>query len=514
MLLATSEKTSHYWDEGRGFLPIGNVFVPFTGTFDGLGNGISGLFINYSNMDYVGLFSFIGPGGTVKNVVINDVNVSGRDKVGSLIGENRGNVEFCLSTGNISGSGSIGGLIGVNNGNIKTSQATVNVNSYGGSYIGGLVGINYNKITKSQAYGDVYGSIDVGGLTGKNWGPITYSSASGQVVAESSVGGLIGSNGVLGTISQSYATGEVIGHSNVGGLVGINEAFNPAFGTGFESYASGNVIGNHSIGGLIGRNEGTFTKSYASGNVDGDLYVGGLVGLNVGLISQTHANGKVTGDENFVGGLVGWNVEYIERSYSNGEVICDGESVGGLVGLNDGIVTHSYWDTDTSRIINSSGGNGRNTDQMMRETTYVNWDFNELWWIAEGATRPLLQCMTESPITESQPNLDYSYQPFAGPNIIFGGWGIESNASFLTINNETGFIKNNAPLELGWYNVNIWADTDDGTRVWQNYTLSIVTAIGGNDPIDDVETNICSAVIVILGVGVFAIPPIISRRNY
>ena len=196
-----------------------------------------------------------------------------------------------------------------------------------------------------------------------------------NIQGASEVGGLVGRN--QGSVTNSYATGAVTGNWEVGGLVGENR------GSITNSYATGTVTGG-SVGGLVGYNRGRITNSYATGTVTGNSEVGGLVGENDGRITNSYATGAVTGDSG-VGGLVGVNNSgYITNSYATGAVIGNSQ-VGGLVGSNNrGSVTNSYWNTQTSGLATSAGGEGKATAELQLPTTTTgiyshwstaNWDF-------------------------------------------------------------------------------------------------------------------------------------------
>ncbi len=301
------------WDSDTGFTPVGNSTTPFTGTFNGDNFTISDLFISLPSTDYVGLFGETS-GATIENVGLLNVNITGQNNVGSLVGENynSSSIDNSYATGNISGSGySVGGLVGgnYNSSSIDNSYATGTVS--GNYYIGGLVGINQNSsnIASSYATGSVSGGGQVGGLVGFNINSsIADSYATGNVSGSVQVGGLVGSNW-NSSIANSYATGNVIGSGNdVGGLVGSNETYSSIA----NSYATGSVIGSgNDVGGLVGYNgyflgSGSIDNSYASGNVSGNSDVGGLVGSNVNSssITNSYAVGNVSGSTS-VGGLIG-----------------------------------------------------------------------------------------------------------------------------------------------------------------------------------------------------------------
>jgi len=102
------------WNDGAGFEPIGTENAPFTGSLDGQGYKIENLFINRAT-NYIGLFGYVGSGGVVKNVGLENVNVTGSVVVGGLVGHNwGGTVSNCYSTGFVSGNNYVAVLVGYN----------------------------------------------------------------------------------------------------------------------------------------------------------------------------------------------------------------------------------------------------------------------------------------------------------------------------------------------------------------------------------------------------------------
>ena len=214
-----------YWNGGAGWDPIGTFDFngSFSATFEGNGNTISGLFIDRSATDYVGLFGIIGlrVAATVRNVGLTGVDVTGNEYVGGLTGNNRvegpGTIIASYAEGTVSGGrNDVGGLVGRNGGTITASYAAVTIS--GNSRVGGLVGANETNggtITASYAVGTVSGSrIFVGGLVGANFGAISAAYATGAV-SGGSVGGLGGFNS--GTITASYWDTETSGLSTSAG---------------------------------------------------------------------------------------------------------------------------------------------------------------------------------------------------------------------------------------------------------------------------------------------------------
>ena len=329
----------------------------FSGIFEGNGYTISKLRINKPNASNLGLFSSITFGAKINNIGLLDIDIQGDIWVGGLVGFNYGRITNSYATGAVTGNGNVGGLVGENYGRITNSYATGAVT--GNGEVGGLVGDNDGRITDSYAMGAVTGLSGIGGLAGSNNGDITDSYATEAVTGLSGVGGLVGFNYDNGNITNSYATGAVTGTGdNVGGLVGDNG------GNITNSYATGVVTGNSGVGGLVGSNGGDITDSYATGAVTGNSNVGGLVGFNRGSVTNSYATGAVTGNDN-VGGLVGWSFR--------------------------GSVTNSYWNTQTSGLTTSAGGDGvtsATTAQLQSPTapgttttsiysnwSTANWDF-------------------------------------------------------------------------------------------------------------------------------------------
>ncbi|NTW88796.1 MAG: hypothetical protein HGB26_06680 [Desulfobulbaceae bacterium] len=119
------------WDGGRGFSPIGNGSGNFTGTYDGSGHKINGLYINRPSTNYVGLFGYTYV-AIIKNLGVTNVSVSGHQHVGGLVGENGyystyqiySTISNSYSTGSVKGDYEVGGLAGRNHGG-TISIATV-----------------------------------------------------------------------------------------------------------------------------------------------------------------------------------------------------------------------------------------------------------------------------------------------------------------------------------------------------------------------------------------------------
>ena len=208
---------------GKGWTPIGTSFDnSYKGTFDGGGHTITGLTVT-TNDQFVGLFGYLNRAGTVKNVVMEGIQITsnhGSSQAGGVAGFSRGTIENCSVSGSVSGTVYVGGVVGA---------------QWGGS------------ITGCSSSATVKGTVDVGGVAGQ-----TNSSA---------------------TLTACYATGNVTIEINPkkniagGGLVGMN-----AGSSLLACYATGNVTSTGSstgyvhIGGFLGNNYTTVTACYWKNN--------------------------------------------------------------------------------------------------------------------------------------------------------------------------------------------------------------------------------------------------------
>lgn len=318
---------------------------PFTGVFDGNEKSIRNFTWASTNRISIGLFGYIGPGGWIKNLTLQNVDVNAMNSiyVGGLAGFNQGSIIDCFLSGSINGYNNVGGLVGTND--------------------AGTINNCYSRCN----------------ILGTGW----------------NVGGLVGANDT-GTITDCSYTGAIFGGSNVGGLVGTNDT-----GTIIACNSTGSVSGGadgSNIGGIAGYSEGEILRCYSTCAVDGNSLAGGLVGHNCdhgAIMTDCYAAGEVSGAY-YIGGLVGYNHEgEIDKCYSTGSVSGTGWFIGGLIGFHnpDGFVRDSFWDIETSGQSTSSRGTGKNSAEMKTMSTFTTagWDFVEIWGIGENQTYPFLR---------------------------------------------------------------------------------------------------------------------------
>jgi hypothetical protein len=158
------------WNNGLGWTPIGNSSNKFTGTYNGQGHTITGIYYNISGTDYVGLFGYTS-GGTISNLGSVNVNITAHNYSGGLIGYNNATISNCYSTGTLNGFQYVGGLVGEQyNHPMSSCYSTCNVK--GAATCAGLIGHGYNSsISNCYSRGSVtrvagYNNPDFGGFAG------------------------------------------------------------------------------------------------------------------------------------------------------------------------------------------------------------------------------------------------------------------------------------------------------------------------------------------------------------
>ena len=206
---------------GKDWTPIGTDYDnSYKGTFDGGGHTITGLTITTKDQ-FVGLFGYLNRAGTVKNVVMEGIQITSNHmfgNTGGVAGFSWGTIENCSVSGSVSGTKCVGGVVGAQ---------------------------KAGSITGCSSSATVKGTVDVGGVAGEKWGSMTACYATGNVTLEIdspknlSGGGLVGFNGGSSVLA-CYATGNVT--------------------------STGSSTGNVSIGGFLGGNYTTVTACYWKNN--------------------------------------------------------------------------------------------------------------------------------------------------------------------------------------------------------------------------------------------------------
>lgn len=387
------------WNDGKGFEPVGRDTdsdsrdfqgTKFTGSLDGQGYNITGLFIDRPSEDYIGLFGCIYFNSKIENVCIVDVYMHGQSFIGGLVGEmDNGKVSNCHATGKVIGDGwGVGGLVGnyIFDSTVSNCYAKGDVSGIG--RVGGLLGGNNIVESDKPIVRNSFYCIDYTTVNGKNY--VTpygiykkqfddWLNNNKSIDIDDHLSKISGTDRYkINCISDlksmiPFSTYEEYNYSQRSDLDLSSEAGfyvpilkgefdgggksisnlnvkyynNDCVGMFGKSYTAirnlsliDNIVsGSSCIGGLIGNNYGTVENCYATGDVSGTgWHVGGLVGKG-GTLKNCYATGTVRGDVR-VGGLVGYCGK-VSNCYAIGNV--NGvDWIGGFVGLNEGTVENCY----------------------------------------------------------------------------------------------------------------------------------------------------------------------------
>ena len=254
------------WNSGAGWTPIPS----FSGTFEGDGHKISNLYMKVtSGAEGQGFFGTLESGGVVKNLRIENLNLTSTWVVGGIAGVNRGTIYRCSVTGSLNGTG------------------------LGNSLTGGLVGYNYGIIDQSYTSGNIY-------------------------VASSFAGGLAAGNSQASSINNSYSMMTILGKGedvdNVAGLIGYSSGTSKVANSYYAGFIN-NSLGSCSrwcspTGGLNARDYGTsqMSNSYWDVNVSKQY-------------SSVGGTGKSTSEMKQQSAYAGWdftNIWAIDSAKNNG----------------------------------------------------------------------------------------------------------------------------------------------------------------------------------------------------
>ena len=249
--------------------PIGARRSSYTGTFDGQGYTISGLYFNNPTSSYAGLFGSIGANGKISNVGVLDSYFQFREFGGGVCGVNHGTVRDCKNTGSVRGLAAIGGVCGLNEkgGIIENSfnEGTVSGTGDNVQQVGGVCGYNNGTIKSCYNTASVSGQNSVGGVCGFNSrGIITNCFNEGTVSGQTFVGGVCG-NGCGVTTTNCFNGGIVSGQSHVSGVCGYDYNYDGTLTNCY--YLSDTAKGGINGKDVSGKAEGKSIEQFKSGEV-------------------------------------------------------------------------------------------------------------------------------------------------------------------------------------------------------------------------------------------------------
>jgi len=350
------------WNANAGFIPIGNSTKWFNGTLVSNNYIISSLFINNNTLTNVGLFGYVRD-TSLNNINLNNISITGNNNVGGIIGTmNNTNFSSGYFSGSVSGSSNVGGGIGyITNSGIGTHVNVSNINiianiTCSGSSCGGIIGYAHNTtILNNNFTGNISGIDSTGGITG--------NLATGSKAIRNTI--------IATVLGRDFASG-MIGDR---GLGSIEIKYNKFIGTVNCSYECSGIVTNP-----LNMN---VTNNYFIGNISANSTALGYAAVFHGWSSIYTGN---ISNNYFVGHT------YSARSLTSGYRGCFFINSSSYLTMN--INSSNYYNSDlcNDTIVNVS--QGRTTAQMKQQSTYIGWDFNNVWFmpgLQDGLGYPYLQ---------------------------------------------------------------------------------------------------------------------------
>lgn len=355
----------------------------FGGHYDGGGYKIANLKI--TNKIFAGLFEKIEKDSTVKNIVLDNVDISSAGTSGEVTGINEGTICECSVNGKVSATAEnlntySGGITGKNSGNIDhcsingvISSAIPKYNSYS-SYSGGITGKNNGNIDYCSVIGEISSASNApdsssprnsacsGGITGSNEGIIHKSSVNAKVSSSSEQcgsysGGISGYN--INEISECLVSGDIFSTT--------------------PRKNSGNS------GGITAENKGTISNCLVSkeSSVKSSGYLpcsGGISHYNYGSISSCIVLSKIIEGnepfricENYIIGTCGT----LENNYA----------------IDSLKIAKGFSANEIDKESNLKGANGKSVNKNILTKTFferdLKWDFEQNWCWDDGNNIPV-----------------------------------------------------------------------------------------------------------------------------
>jgi len=388
-----------FYNNGKGWEPIGNDTSAFTGVFDGNGYAISGLFINVDTTSTyaVGLFGYSS--GTLKNIIVNQSNysvntsASGRSYVGGIVAyQDGGTISNSMSDITISATSTgdygypyVGGIVAYANNNTTIencrNKGSISSACESSSYTAGIAG-------EIRTDGYIYECVNEGIISGGRY--------TGGIAGETYYATVFNCKNI-GTINGAYCAGGVVGYASYD--TDIYYCFNMG-----KVVASSTVTANSSLayayaGGIVGEaSRGTVSNCYNTGEIE----------ANVARTSGAKA-----------GGILGRSSDEVTYCYNVGSVRSENEALG-ICASTDPMNGGSF---DKCYYINtcSSGVAGGVSDtavrctgeQLLDKNTYIGFDFINVWQMGASNSHPYPQLISNKHNTSTS---DEENTNFAGGN--------------------------------------------------------------------------------------------------
>ena len=367
--------------------PIGDYTNQFTGTLEGKGFTISGLYFNDENADYAGLFGYIGEGGSVSNVGVVDSYFKGKN-AGGIAGQNNGTICGCFSTSTVVGSTCEGGISG---------SGTVNNSFYLDTGVANAVDSALEKDSTVFAGGEVAYLLN-GDQSNRVWGqsignntlpvprttPNTvylgidgeyHNHASGMTTCGHCSTVIPVTPGLVGGVYQITSAGELYGFAEI-----VNGSYERTAEPGAKAILKNNITVNADpdLGKVnwtpIGSSSKPFTGSFdGNGYTISGLYFENNTASNIGLIGYAGSSAQISGvcvsnatfsGDEYIGAVCGYNNGGSISGCCSTDNQISGKYAGGISGYNSGTVENCYntgavSGTQAAGIVSQNDGSGK-----------------------------------------------------------------------------------------------------------------------------------------------------------
>ena len=374
---------------------------------------LKNIIIEANNMSYVGVIGWVNS-GSVKNITLDTINITGISYIGGLSGRCDYEVNNITANNiNITASGNyVGGIIGYEYNAAFPEQSNIDVtnsNIIGIDYVGGITGYDYSIIlTNNSVINSVItGANYVGGMTGSKTCArnVFYNIVDNCEIYGSgeNIGGLSGYSGSYeynAEVKNSKIEGTTVDSENIGGMFGTQvsrTAYNVV--DNCEIISKGDVVGGVS-GYIYGNSLHSPRYCYVdSTKIEGRSKVGGIVGVihdgpiygclvNARIIATDHTAGGITGymdNENMTAAV---NMISMYNNEVTDSTISSPSKVGGLVGdiakdLNTEAsffynnYVHAYLTCDDENVSMGVGGLKENNDAITNTHIYKYSQIND-----------------------------------------------------------------------------------------------------------------------------------------
>lgn len=512
---------------GSGWEPIGDASSPFKGKIDGNGYKITGLEINKSTKNDVGLFGCTYR-AVIKNLTV-EGNVKGNNYVGGITGKSLSSEDYVeyenvSFKGTVQGNIYVGGIAGYD----KPDEG----------YVSTGVGIEYDKCSFS---GTISGKDYVGGIVGGSSSIITNSSVDATINANQYVGGISGDmrGGMYNMIKSCYVSINLSATSGyIGGISG-----NGTGGDIMQCGVNGQIeTSGDKVGGLIGYahcysgqyHDFDISDSYFVGSIKANDYVGGIIGYNGGAVwankstykyygyvrvENNYVNASISGHDKVGGILSGY-------TFSNNPIIqsnvcicttidCETENVGRIQANRDGATPNKCYSLYSTKVrvagVNISEeqietnislhGTDIDENNLRRSTFYqgLSWDFESVWDISENQSYPTLQALANFPsyssivlvnniiLNKSSVELILGETVVISPTITPDG-ATNKELSWESSNNDVATVSNGVVTAVGEGSATITATTTDGSNLKASCEVT-VSSQGDVPMVDDTDIS-------------------------